>query len=423
MPALNKNRIIDELKKACADAEKQSAPSQLPEDDLLWIKSIKSSQNLRKTLEEQDYFKKNKSIRMYIGFGWVSFEPERCANLLLFNSMKYGIERSYKSLEKVIQNRKSTIIFIHSIRGFSIKSKIKINDDFSIIPIHDIPNSDHKNKINRNDYSFSIYNNNSKSPYRLGFDPHNNDMCAIIGKMGSFPILQTEKNFQKEKNINHNELISRAKNYILLLTASAPCCAIADTYWFQHEDEDIEIYTESSKSLGNTIEEIAPLRIPVFTKRVDSEILDTFLKYDEITDKKFKKQILISLERLRNSLLKSKSGDKSLELCIALECLCGQGFELRYRVSTRVARMCSNNTQERILISNIIRKLYDFRSAYVHSGKDPSGRIQIENNKYIETSEIISRSTDITINFIRKIIQLGKIDWDEFDLTSELMLR
>lgn len=127
----------------------------------------------------------------------------------------------------------------------------------------------------------------------------------------------------------------------------------------------------------------------------------------------------VCIDRLSIAMRRSSVGDKALELSIALESVMADSFELGFKISTRGAKLYSNEPEQRVRTKKIINALYQIRSRFVHSGKLPDDKVKVGKEK-LEAHKVVEEAMEVVISVAQSLIMMGGIeDWDTLDLDLE----
>ena len=196
-----------------------------------------------------------------------------------------------------------------------------------------------------------------------------------------------------------------------------PSCPISAGYWFQFDDADLN---EASFYGGVTTShmEVLPWGFtppkpldPAETR----EVVDRFLALGE----PLRGKLRLALERLNQALRRRPSGDKALDLSIALEILLVDGSgENTHKVGLRAALLLDVLLEERLQARSIIGGLYILRSALVHDGILPPDVKLVRFGKR-PSGQVIEDATVICGKVIRSILFRGEIpDWYYFELNA-----
>ena len=131
-----------------------------------------------------------------------------------------------------------------------------------------------------------------------------------------------------------------------------------------------------------------------------------------------RRQLVIPLERLQSAIHEQyKEVDSAIDLGIALESLFLEdtdSSELAYKLSLRGARLLGTSTPDRKATRRLFKAIYTARSRAVHRGKLDVKRDSLAGRS--TPRELLRDGFAVTADAARKIIQLGGIDWADFDL-------
>ena len=145
--------------------------------------------------------------------------------------------------------------------------------------------------------------------------------------------------------------------------------------------------------------------------------LHHLLRPMETTEEKHWNRLRIAIDRWTKSKEWKDSVDKIIDLGIAFECVYlsdGSRDELRYRLAHRGAWHLGKAKHDRQVLFQDFKKLYDWRSSAVHTGKLPHKKGPFSEQ---EAEEFISTTQDLCRRSILKIIKDGRFpDWENLVL-------
>ena len=125
----------------------------------------------------------------------------------------------------------------------------------------------------------------------------------------------------------------------------------------------------------------------------------------------------IPIDRWTKSKTQQGYVDKMIDLGIALESFFLRGIrdELSFRLRLRAALYLEDEIEERRLLKNEFRKIYEIRSEAVHEGTVPK-QVRV-NGQTVRMREFIERSQELFKRSLLKVIENGRLpDWDNIEL-------
>ncbi|MBE1527941.1 hypothetical protein GGC65_002397 [Sphingopyxis sp. OAS728] len=122
-----------------------------------------------------------------------------------------------------------------------------------------------------------------------------------------------------------------------------------------------------------------------------------------------RKRIDLALVRLGRAVLADSPADAIVETAIALEAVLGDARqELKYRVQLRAALLLETEYASRLATKRTVGRLYDERSAIVHTGTLHSGDL-----------ELSAQGIRVTARLLERLLEIGHIpDWNMIELTG-----
>lgn len=142
--------------------------------------------------------------------------------------------------------------------------------------------------------------------------------------------------------------------------------------------------------------------LPEINKSDLEEISNIYLKLLKNENNK----IHISNKRLRYSYLRDNEEDSILDIIIALETLLSDNNkgELTYKLSMRISRLLNfhNDKYDTLETFNIMKKIYDYRSAVVHGSSKVNSKKEIKIEKDKKSIKTISIAND----YLREVLKI-----------------
>ena len=243
--------------------------------------------------------------------------------------------------------------------------------------------------------------------------------AALVISYPAHPFL-----FDKSETFLHpssadSDLVADA---ILAMTIVGPRIVMQVVNWFSFVDSDLQT-AQVSASFGSPVVEVIPNRwldaFPTLDPAMAQRATETFLLHKGSA----KEKLRIALTRIRLALSRHSVGDKALEIAIAFEALLGDGgnSEMTHKIKTRTARLIGGTEKERQRTAAIVGRMYDVRSALVHTGQVNMLKLySISNDEpKVAAETIVALAIDICADLVWKILERkdGNIPkWSSFDI-------
>jgi hypothetical protein len=203
----------------------------------------------------------------------------------------------------------------------------------------------------------------------------------------------------------------------LLLALSPKAVAVEVSRWFHCDDRDLDLLVQSG--LTRQQEEFySPFRAASAPTPIEpTAVAGSLTRYREL-GVKHQQRITLALQRLLKSRAQLKTGNRAIDLAIALEVLFmnrDQG-EHSYKISLRLAQLLGGSLTERRAAFAEARAVYEIRSSTVHTGTT-DGEIKVAGEKR-NVHELVE-AVDLRCTLaVRKFLEIGKIpdDWRDIEL-------
>ncbi|MGO9006774.1 MAG: hypothetical protein ACLQIQ_06240 [Beijerinckiaceae bacterium] len=147
--------------------------------------------------------------------------------------------------------------------------------------------------------------------------------------------------------------------------------------------------------------------------KVDADAIAWAERYLRLSES-LRGSVDVALDRLNLARRRRSSGNQAIDICICLEALMGDDSsqELTYKLRLRAALLLGTTYNERLEISEAVRKLYDLRSKVVH------GRARLPKHTLPDT-QCASRGLEICTQAVRAIVRRNtRPDFAEWELTG-----
>ena len=330
----------------------------------------------------------------------------------------YGAKKTVEDIEKYLNTDKLCGIIVLAICGIYPDEPISINENITLIPYQNIPDSYYKAVFD----PYSVESNFSlpefpkeflamkENPLTKGFDKTRVKPTAALIYSFSGPRLHPIENLQ--------QIYSDLKNTCLCLTLIGPSAPTPMAMWGQFDrwvncwpTSQGSVYTEEFDLINTN----NMLLKSSETKEKIATVCHAFLSLSS----KQQEKLYIPLTRLNNALIRKDFRNKVIELGIAIESIIindsDEKGELTYKIQLRAAKLLGANASyaERKEIQLLFKKLYNYRSTIVHGRS-----FNKKDNYVIDFHKGVSK----TAQAIEIILLKSKdvTDWNSF--WSEAML-
>jgi hypothetical protein len=200
-----------------------------------------------------------------------------------------------------------------------------------------------------------------------------------------------------------------------LLTLVPEAIPIEAAHWLHYDDPDVAHLAESGVTFQGPELPATKSNPPVnVTAEAVAGLFDAYrrLKRDDAA------RVNLALERIIRSRCQFVTGNRSIDLAIALEVLFmnAERDEHSYKISLRAARLLREDAGARQRTFMQVRRLYDMRSGMVHTGG-------IKNDypldaERVPAHEIVEAVDEVCVEAIRAFLKAGQIptDWRPIEL-------
>jgi len=314
-------------------------------------------------------------------------------------------------LDKILSTKEAGGHHITALWGVPLSQKIEISETISLVPFAELPDSSGKQQI-APDKSPA-----SSLPLGIGLSQVFSDgpSSAILVKHNVKPFVIRLRQNTGPTSPQRPETLGESDDIITVLHSFGPRTVIPLGTWFSFEDPDYNdlIYAGMSCRLW----EFHP-HFPQCGPEIEAEALKRRLRAFQALAKADKKKVETAINRLGYSILRLGDSNKALELAIALETLLGDNelTGMAHKSRTRAGRFLGGTGQQRKRSADIVRKVYDIRSALVHAGTNTTKDQNIGGSK-ISVHDLIIEATTLVCKIIEKVLEQGNIpSWETFDL-------
>ena len=340
---------------------------------------------------------------------------------LLNIAIVYDIEEAVSRFQECIVNNIGLFLYVALIDGIKIEGQKKIDEGVYLIPIpHD----------------------RSKIPIYMKNIEHVDNLQNLFGKT----LLVTEasiypalfNSFVSKDNIKFedllNEVLSKVQietktllfpkidmniNYNLFCQSlSLVCNSSIQIYahWkFVSEDQLFNLKSINSNTSSAFPVEYVHHSFQSQCSIDDSHIMQSIDICNKLINfKSSQEKLHISINRWIKSKAVKNPVDRMIELGIAFESIglaeSTRNTEIRYKLGVHISRLLGKDKEDRIKLMKTVKKMYDWRSACVHTGKFPKS-VKLND---VEIESRITEFQNLCRKCILKIIENGKsIIWSD----------
>lgn len=339
-------------------------------------------------------------------------------SFISFSLIKKALEldsprQAIEWLRKVLTTKYADGKVVSALWGVSVREKIQITPEVSLVPISMVPESQQKNWITDS----KVLMGNSLVGSILNFSLPDSALM-ISRRIEPFLIEQDEKLDGSDEG--YLKQMGLLRDITLLLTLFGPRVVIPAAQWFTYDDPDLEAACLLSAARRTHFEEVLPGRHQDYLPLEAEKISPLIAKYFSL-EATTQDILRVALQRLNQSLRRHAVGDKAVELSIAFEALLGDGErnEMTYKILVRSTRLIGGENSTRKTNSALIKKMYEIRSSLVHTGLVKSSKKYDIGDQKMEASEVVNEAAKLCANLIQIIINRGGIpSWNIFDITE-----
>ncbi len=360
---------------------------------------IEAALALEKVLKNEPEFSTPRTIVSGRGaYGWVpQFAAQKMLSLVRRGR---GADAAVAWLRKVPSMTRGSGGAVKLLYGVQCVSPVAVTDDIVLLPFAKLPSSSMLDWIVRE------HERANESPVVHGFTAAPSAALFRAGVVD--PIFRdTSGDWQDRPPATwFNELDDAAR----LLAVIPKAIPMEAAHWFHYDDPDIDLLGQFG--LTRQGPEIRPI-IAAGPIEITAAALNGVLSSYYQLKKSDKDRVNLALERIVRSRCQFVSGNRAIDLAIALEVLFmnADRNEHSYKISLRAARLLRSDIQERKRTFLQVRRLYDMRSAMVHTGnvKNEYGLDDVK----MSAHDIVEDVDVLCTEAIRAFLQLGGIpsDW------------
>jgi hypothetical protein len=204
----------------------------------------------------------------------------------------------------------------------------------------------------------------------------------------------------------------RAARLLALIPKAIPREA---AHWFHYDDPDVALLGQFGLTRQGI--ELQPTLVTAPVEVTAAAMAGVFSAYRQLKKGDIQR-VNLALERMIRSRCQFVSGNRAIDLAIALEVLFmnADRDEHSYKISLRAARLLRAEVSARRKTFLEVRRLYDMRSSMVHTGNVKNAYI-LDDAK-VSAHDIVEAADAICTEAIRAFLRLGGIpsDWRATEL-------
>ena len=345
--------------------------------------------------------------------GAFGFYPHVAGQVLLRRALTTGSPKeAILWFKTVLGMRSATGNLIRAIWGLPIEQEIKLTDNIRLVNIDNVPAS--SQKLALTDSRRLLYGSSTNAILN-----HLVPQSALMMAQTIEPLTYNPENISVSEDaiIYHNDT-EVFDEIVLVLTLLGPRLVLSASQWFSFDDESLNNIVGSASS--SFFHEITPSRALATNSFSDLSQTQALVSHYFMFNGKERPRVRAALSRLNMALCRCSSGDKALEICIAIEAILADKddkMEKNHKIKIRAARLLGGNIASRKENSEVINCIYSIRSELVHSGTTNQTKKYGSKEHKASASEMVDRGARICAEIIKIIILNGSIpDWHEFDI-------
>ena len=286
-----------------------------------------------------------------------------------------------------------------AVWGVSITQTVQLSSSSRLVPFADLPNSYMKRRII--DRSKQFFDQAVWQSTNFFAVPG----VAYVRDAPDFPYICSDNSSVPE----FQKFVSEALDYWTLLEAAAVGRPLAFGYWFEYDDEELDV-SSWENSLSWTFPEIPP-RIGAASELDEASIQDQFRKFFTLPQE-FRSDLRRSMYRFTLSQCRTQTVDRILDLALAFEIAVsgeGENTPISWKVSVRTAQLIGGSVDARQLVRQRVSQLYQLRNRATHGS-----RLNATDG---ENLKLIGECSAIYRQMLRSFFDLGaKPDWRVLEL-------
>jgi hypothetical protein len=334
-----------------------------------------------------------------MGFGG-GLDLNRLAQWMIYRSREVGAAETINNVREFATSNEPEMLTVCALNGVVLENPVQLQPDLLLMPITQLPPCQQRNE------ALGLIPRVSLQMQPLRRWPS----AALVLKYKIHPAIS--RSDQPSKQAADDRAVRDTRLAEARLCMAVACKGVIDLIatWSQPAAAKIPAVfpTGAMSTVGGGFSRRPP---KVFDSARVQRIINLFTEF-----RGERASLHVPLERLNSAMVQTRVVDRAIDLGIALEALLmhepstGQrsdNQELRFKIGLRGAWLGGGTPEKRQACAVTLRKLYDLRSAAVHSGRITRGDT-MEHHHFLESGE------DLCADLITKVLETGCWpDWDK----------
>ena len=333
-------------------------------------------QDIIDALEKSDLFPKGNNYTLQIGLENYSFDKSTAGMRLSQRAKEVGIKKAADELDQILKCEPTKIAFVTILRGIKCEENIELTKNTSIAPIDSIPETSRLNALLKDPTAAEILSwHNTMSAATIANSPTQKiDRAALISEYTvDCPLFLVSDNISSAsfemREKKYEELSYEHETARLCLLLSGKCYPQNEVRWFQYLNSPLTHWLGASSvsinpdwNISGHARAVAPIDKDDETEKLVRSFLALGPQHRQV--------IQTSINRVQYSSARVQTGERALEIAIALESLLlsDEKGDNKFKTSLRSALLIRTTPEERKTVRDIVEKMYDIRSDFVHKG-------------------------------------------------------
>lgn len=411
---MNVDRIVEALTRAAnPDSDiyraAQSKASRLPLELATTFLLHEASTLVRDALALEEEFRTGAGFMVRRDNGASGFYADQAAFALLSRTLRSGNAREAVDwLTKVLSTKVAAGTGVMALRGVTVMAPCKLTPAITLLPITALPESGTKAWLLRPRDPSAV-----SGPPWFPMPP---PQAALMASQTVEPFLHDNRKGELPPQKDPLRLYSLLDEARLALTLIGPSAPLNSGYWFQFDDPDLAEAASTGGIMTSNVE-VMPWVFGEDTL-IDSAVASPLVSRYMSIDGSLRDRLRIAISRLNQALRRAPTGDKAIDLCIALEALLVDGGgENTHKVGLRAALVVSGTPEDRLQLRAVVGATYTMRSAILHSGVLPV-EVSLAGGGKKPSHEVLRDAGLACAKVIRAIVDRGSVpDWYLFELS------
>jgi hypothetical protein len=304
---------------------------------------------------------------------------------------------------------------VKALYGVTCTEPIALADDIVLLPFAQLGQSETR------DWILDQHNRANSAMY-LMVHGYTAPPAAALYRAGSYePFFVASGSTLEYQKLPPGIWFEELDTAALLLALTPKAVPSEVAHWFHHDDPDVALFGQRGVTRYSGDLSSSPFRMsdpPVMvTPGTAAGVLTEFrrLQADD------RDRVALALERLIRSRNQLHSGNRAIDLAIALEVLFmnADRDEHSYKIAMRLSKLLHADAADRRVAFLETRRLYDVRSKMVHAGRIKKDQWNVGAEKR-NSYELVEAADVRATHSIRKLMERGNIpdadDWTEIEL-------